>query len=84
MVPDEETVAYASQFEQETRAIYYVNDDARVYEIENGTADTVLGQDVVGDDVSAVVDETSQNQVEIALSNKAGNKDAIFYPRTAS
>lgn len=78
MVPDEETVAYASQFEQETRAIYYVNDDARVYEIENGTADTVLGQDVVGDDVSAVVDETSQNQVEIALSNKAGNKDAVL------
>lgn len=78
MVPDKETIAYASQFEQETRAIYYANDDARVYEIERGTKDTILGQDAVGDNVSVAVDDTLQNQVEISLSNKAGNKEAVL------
>ncbi len=36
MVPDADTVAYASQFEEETRAIYYANDDARVYAAQGG------------------------------------------------
>lgn len=34
IVPDETSVQYIGQFEPEDRAIYYVNDDARVYEME--------------------------------------------------
>lgn len=40
MTPDEGTIAYAEQFEKEDRAIYYTNDDARVYQIENGAGNT--------------------------------------------
>lgn len=47
MIPDEKTIAYTGQFEKETRAIYYVDDEARVYEIENGTSQTIKGQEVV-------------------------------------
>ena len=36
MTPDEGTRAYAGQFSKETRAIYYVNDEARVYRLESG------------------------------------------------
>lgn len=35
MTPDEGTKAYAKQFAQEERAIYYTNDDARVYQLEH-------------------------------------------------
>ena len=31
LVPDAETMRYASQFGKEERAIYYLTDDARVY-----------------------------------------------------
>ncbi len=34
--PDADTIAYASQFEKETRAIYYVCDDSRRYTLERG------------------------------------------------
>ena len=47
MIPNEETLSYVGQFEKETRAIYYVDDDARVYEIEHGTGDTINGKSVV-------------------------------------
>lgn len=36
-VADEDTKAFMNQFEKETRAIYYVNDDAKSAEIENKT-----------------------------------------------
>ncbi|MDE5945735.1 MAG: M60 family metallopeptidase, partial [Oscillospiraceae bacterium] len=32
--PDETTIAYAEQFEKETRAIFYVSDDSRMYALE--------------------------------------------------
>lgn len=38
---------YASQFGKEERAIYYLTDDARVYEIEHGISGSVKGQDVI-------------------------------------
>ena len=37
MQPDEGTISYAGQFDREERAVYYLTDDARVYEIEHGT-----------------------------------------------
>ncbi|MDE5582215.1 MAG: fibronectin type III domain-containing protein [Ruminococcus sp.] len=32
--PDKDTIAYAEQFEKETRAIFYANDDSRIYALE--------------------------------------------------
>ena len=36
MTPDKDTLQYMNQFEKETRAILYQDDEARVYEMENG------------------------------------------------
>lgn len=47
MVPDEATIAYAGQFPEEKRAIYYVDDAARVYEMTQGTGQNVAGKDAV-------------------------------------
>ncbi len=47
MVPDGGTLAYMSQFEPEERAIYYVDDGARVYEMKNGSSPAVSGKNAV-------------------------------------
>ncbi|MDE7327339.1 MAG: M60 family metallopeptidase, partial [Lachnospiraceae bacterium] len=69
MVPDEGTIAYASQFEEETRAIYYANDDARVYAL-TGTG-TKMGEPgtfaAVGDGTQSVINTDTQNQVDFTL-----------------
>lgn len=46
MVMDADTKAYMQQFEKETRAIYYVNDEARAYEIEHGASEGISGRDM--------------------------------------
>ena len=72
MTPDADTISYAAQFPEETRAIYYVNDEARAYRVENKETGSILGTegkvDVVGDAVTANVVEA--NKVEINLSSK--------------
>jgi len=70
MIPNEETAAYISQFAPETRAIYYVNDESRVYEIENGTEATIKEQDILND-MQAVVDANVKNDVKIKLGHHA-------------
>ncbi len=47
MKPDTATLAYMKQFEPEKRAIYYVDDAARVYEMEHGTGETFEGKQIV-------------------------------------
>lgn len=72
MTPDEATQSYAGQFEKETRAIYYVNDDSRVYRLEHGGSmlDAAGTVDAVGDDTSASVNKKSANQVDFVLTAK--------------
>ncbi len=53
LVPDAKTLAYMNQFTKETRAIYYVDDAARVYEMENGKSGAITNKDVVSATVSA-------------------------------
>lgn len=72
MVPDGDTIAYAAQFEKETRAIYYANDDARVYSLLGGasslgTAGTV---EAVGEGITATVNANAANQVDFTLSSR--------------
>ena len=45
-VPNEETSHFMSQFEEETRAIYYINDDAKTAELK-GQSVSFAGQNVV-------------------------------------
>ncbi len=72
MTPDEGTRAYAAQFEKETRAIYYVNDDSRVYRLthEGSVLDTAETVEAVGDGTSAAVNEKIPNQVDFVLDFK--------------
>ena len=72
MVPNEETIAYAQQFAQETRAIYYVSDDSRVYRLENaGSSLNAEGTvEAVGDNVSAEVNAQNKSQVDFVLGSK--------------
>lgn len=62
--PDQTTIQYAEQFEKETRAIFYANDDARVYSL-NG--ESVLGTDsnVRAIESASVNIGKSSNQVEM-------------------
>lgn len=71
-VPSAQTRAYASQFEKETRAIYYANDDARAYSLENGgsrlNADGTT--EAVGDDTTAEINPARLNEVRFTLTSK--------------
>lgn len=71
---DDTTRAYMEQFEKETRAIYYVSDDARSYEIEHGTTAAITGKDVVEASITKVKD----NKVTISLDHHAANEDVIL------
>ncbi len=71
MTPDEGTRAYAGQFSKETRAIYYVNDEARVYRLESGGSsvlDTEGKVEAVGDGVTAT--KVAANRIDFNLSAK--------------
>lgn len=78
MTPDETTRKYAEQFPPENRAIYYVNDEARVYRMTSGAKESVLGTNedsddrlhAVSDAVTAELVANSKNQVKIDLSYK--------------
>ena len=75
MVPNEETIKYASQWDEETRAIYYVNDESRAYILAGGDR-MVEGTQVRAERKLG----EKANQVEITLGNdhQAQNKDAIL------
>ena len=72
MTPNEETRAYAQQFEKETRAIYYVNDDARAYTLQGGTSSlgTSGTVEAVGDDIVVGINGGNANHVNFILKSK--------------
>lgn len=80
MTPDADTISYAAQFPVETRAIYYVNDEARAYRVQNKATGSILGTegkvDAVGDAVTAKLAEA--NKVEINLSSKGIPKEDVL------
>ena len=67
--PDETTVAYASQFEKETRAIYYVCDDSRRYALthEGGGSLSADGTTAAVGAVTVTADPNMANHVKIAI-----------------
>lgn len=85
MIPNDETRSYAGQFETETRAIYYVNDDSRVYCLENsGSSLGSLGDvEAVGDDTTVSVNKDTANQVDFTLTSKTiPEEDVLGYEIT--
>lgn len=70
--PNEETIQYASQFPKETRAIYYVSDDSRVYRKEHGGSALAADgtTEAVADTTTAVVNANYANQVDFQLGVK--------------
>ena len=67
MTPDKDTLQYMNQFEKETRAIFYQDDEARVYEMENGIQDSVEGQKAASVSASA---NGSEVQLTIGYTGK--------------
>lgn len=82
--PDEKTIAYAAQFEKETRAIWYANDDARVYRLTNSgsSLSTNSTTQAVGDKTTATVNETAKNQVDFTFDSKISEDDLLGYEVT--
>lgn len=73
MTPDATTRAYAAQFEKETRPIYYVNDEARSYELAGGTGMTA--GTIVNVSLSK---QANSNQVKITLGNTNQSANAML------
>lgn len=72
-IPNAETIRYASQFEKETRAIYYGDDDSHVYRMENpdgGVLGTAGSFAAVGENTRATVSASDPSSVNIVLSSQ--------------
>lgn len=65
MVPDADTIAYAAKYgEPDTKALYYVNNDARDYRIDHpGEPNTIKGRDVI----TAATASAVSNQVNVTI-----------------
>lgn len=80
-IPDSTTIEYASQFEKEERAIYYTDDDSRVYRIENpeggylGTNGDIIA---VGSGTAAVAAADNSHQVNFTLTSENIPEDEIL------
>lgn len=82
-IPDLGTVQYAAQFEKETKAIYYGDDDSHIYRMEN-PGDGVLGTSgnfaAVGEGTTAQVSEFDPSRVNIVLtSQNISESDILGY-----
>ena len=65
--PDADTLAYAAQFAKEERAIYYLTDEDRVYEMENGTAANIKGKNVIASTSSTVISRGVPGEVTLTI-----------------
>ena len=72
MRPDSESTAYMKQFEPEKRAIYYVDDTARVYEMEHAGGDTFTGKQVVTANASA-----NNSQVTLTMTYTGSSSELL-------
>lgn len=79
VIPNEGTKKYAGQFDKEERAIYYLTDDARVYEIEHGTSNKIQDKAVILDSSSAVVSDSIPNEVTLTLNSNVSSDVLLGY-----
>ena len=74
MTPNAETKAYMEQFAAETRALYYMNDEARNYQFAHSAEQdslTVSGKDVLSDGTTASIG-SEPNQVVFRFALESG------------
>ncbi len=84
MTPNDATTAYMAQFPQETRAIWYITDDARRYRLahsksslsEKGTTNAV------SDASQAVLKDSSRSTVELTLACELPEEEVLGYDVT--
>ena len=84
LVANDETTQYVSQFEPETRAIYYVNDSAQSYRIQNPDGQSLKDQSVIS---AANVTLTqgnganglAQNQVSLTINPENASASLLGY-----
>lgn len=74
MMPDAVTRKYASQFDKEKRAIWFVNDDARVYAMEN--PDGSIASETRVNAVQSYVNNT--NEVTLTIGGNGPNEAAML------
>lgn len=75
MTPDRTTDEYAKQFDRENRAIFYENDDSRVYRREGGESIA----EAVKVTAKANKDEQASNQVHLTMSlSDEGNREKLL------
>lgn len=79
LVPDEVTISYASQFEKEERALYYLTDNARVYEMEHGVAGSLKGKDVISSDSTVKAGSKVPNEVTVSIQSTASPEVVLGY-----
>ncbi len=82
MTPNEDTIKYAEQWDKEDRAIYFVNDEARAYELaggsamSDGTKVTASAEIVTEQDSKDTAKAT--NKVKLTINNDSTNKEAML------
>ena len=79
VVPNAGTLAYAKQFDKEERAIYYLTDEARVYEMTHGTDAKIQGKDVISESSAASVSATVPNEVTLNISSSVADDLILGY-----
>ena len=79
LIPDSVTAAYMQQFEPETRALYYGDDASRDYRFTHSEDGSFAGQSVLTEGTTAVVDEKTPNQVNLALASNADSGLLLGY-----
>lgn len=74
LTPDKTTDEYAGQFDKETRAICYENDDSRAYRLEGGESIA----EAVKVAAEAKKDEKASNQVHLTMNLEGGDRDKLL------
>ena len=79
--PDINTVAYASQFEKETRAIMYANDDSRVYALngEGSKLDTNGSTKAIESISVKIGSEPNKVNIKINANDTVPENDVLLY-----
>lgn len=80
MVPDEETKAYAANYEKEEKALYYLNGAARDYRVDHRNAGGEIDESeaITGKDVATAKTEAQGSQVNVTITARNGENTGII------
>lgn len=78
MVPDATTRQYAEQFEKETRRIKFVNDEARVYQLEGKAGFTEGARPTVQIENEVINDTVNDTQIRLKLGLENASQEQLL------